>query len=1256
MSDLKKFVKKLFASVLTGMTAFSMSFGALLPAVVHAAETCPEVEAGDLIKVPNNSAVYYVNADMERMYFPNADVYFTWYSDFSGVKEIPATCIDNYPSGGGVNFHQGTFLVKSEVSPNVYAVGPNNTKHKLPNETVAAALYGADWAKLVRILPDVFDANYKVGAALTEAKPHEGMLVKTAGDTNVYYVMGGMLKKVDGTIPAILSAHVHVVTQAVFDTVEMADAGDTVTAASLLADPSQEGGATTTPPTTPPPATTGDLTFALAGSTPAASTIPGGAQNVEYLRFNVTGSGQQLDSITFKLAGIGSRTDFSKVYLYEGDTRIGSGLSINTNDEVTFNVNKKISGLVTLSVRADMNTLTTAVAGDRNAFQITSAAMVDTSATVKGTFPIVGNEMLLGSQNIVTLTVTAAGTNVTEKIGQDDVQVGEFDLEASSTDDLWFASIRLENKGTAPASVMSNLMLLHNGDEIAMGEISGDYITFELDEMLKIEEGDTENFDIFADLGIGDDLDTLRLVLDETTDLVAFADDFPESRVRVVNTSLDNSGSGGSTAALTVTLDGGDINVDFEGTNKDVRVDQNNVVFGTFTIVSVAEDLDVDSMEFELIKNAGNPCLEDLRLRDKNGLGSYSFVDTDTCTTATSTNTYTAENLVLLKGVEYEFEVLADVASTATSGSQYHFTWAASGVTGEGIQSDNAISDDMFSSASLTGPTMSVSESTLTVRSKALSTPKVVVNGAKNVLMFRGQFEAGDTSDITLSSLTVEKSNSTSWSGLIDSLKLYVESAPGKGINIEADAPLKVDNTVSSDTAIFNGLKKVIGAGSAKALNFEIYADITNGSTTGTVDVKISSGSATDEDSDTVQLKNSAGVLLTTTALETDRNVQIEPTGSVTLSINTDFTGLRTDKYALAGTTKLLAGRVQVLSQNEGVKIEDLGINVSSTTNSTEADVEASFDSIMAYSCADLTDDCLLGSEDFSFSSFGTSTGGTITMNNIDFETASQVKSYIYLALSVNGDGTVSNGTAIPSTSIKLGLVDSLTTAEGLSSKSDLGAASVTATETTLTKDMKVASVVLSEVKSTFAGGSLVGGNQTIFSFSVTADANGNTDDDGNPLEAVLEELTLQLSTDVGSSTSTANVSNLQLCSVETGSCINVTTVSQLNATTQSSELLVTGTGNDFIDLSATDDASNAFTTDELSVEDGETKEFVLKGTISNVTDKFLQVSIQDLNNDGLKWGYDTNNDGTVETFHGDMRMNEPRPAAYPDVFGGSLD
>src|SRR3990167_10313503 len=145
-------------------------------ATVKTAE-CPALEAGDLFKVPDNSAVYLLNADRQRMYFPHASVYKTWYSDFSAVIEILNTCVDNYPTPSappyGVNYRPGSKLIKVQISPSVYVVEPGNKKSKLGSEGVAKSLYGDNWAGKVMDVADVFWPNYAAtGSEVTEAVPH----------------------------------------------------------------------------------------------------------------------------------------------------------------------------------------------------------------------------------------------------------------------------------------------------------------------------------------------------------------------------------------------------------------------------------------------------------------------------------------------------------------------------------------------------------------------------------------------------------------------------------------------------------------------------------------------------------------------------------------------------------------------------------------------------------------------------------------------------------------------------------------------------------------------------------------------------------------------------------------------------------------------------------------------------------------------------------------------------------------------------
>ncbi|HRH23292.1 MAG TPA: hypothetical protein PK295_01530 [Candidatus Magasanikbacteria bacterium] len=1236
MNDVIKFGKKLFSASVVGVTiAWSMGLAAFVPVAAQAA-TCPELEAGDLFKASGASAVYYLTAGMERAYFPHEDVFKSWNLSFSDVVTVSGECLFAYPSAtvAGINYRPGSRLVKLSDAPSVFAITPGNKLVQVTGES-AAALYGSNWASSLRDVSPFHWANYTdTRTTWSESKPHDGQFVKKTGETAVYWVKDGALVRVDGTnIP-----DVRTVSAATFATLSVASGS--VTVSSAYANPTQVDGSAPTP-------TTGALTVSLASNTSASKVVPGGTQGVDYLAFTVRAgsSAGTLEQVTLKRAGIGSRNDFSKVYLYHNGVRVDNGRSLTTDDLVTFNVNKSIAAnsSETFWVKADMDTLvgdsTDATSGDQNYFEIRTASDVKATGSVGGSFPVRGNSITIGAQDIGTLTVAGVTSAPTAKIGQNDVVVGEFDVTATS-DDVELTSVTLKQRGTAPASVLTNVKLMQGGTVLAQGVVSGDWVKFDFTQKFKIEDGDTKRFKVYADVGIADTSDTVKLVLDAATDIMAYSVDFPGNLAGVTTNSYTTS------QTLTLTIEGGKINVDFDGTNGDVRVDQNDVVFGTFTILATAEDLDVDSMRFILMRPNSAVCPEDLRLRDKNGKGSYSLDFDDTCATGTDNEGVSAENLILTKGVTYEFEVVGDIASTAVSGDAYYFTWAATSTVAEGVTSDNTVSSNDFSSATLTGPTMTVQPSSLTVRGLAL-TNETVVGGSKGVLIFRGTLEAGSTSDVVVTSLNVDRNaGSAAWDSLLDSMKLYIAPV-GEAVDTATDL-VATDNTITDEKALFTGLNHTVKAGSANKVNFEVRVDVAS-SGSGTVKVEVDDIDATDEDSDDVTAVNSSGTSIATSPVVADRLLTISGTGEITAQIDTNYTGLRNDHYVLAGSQKHLAGRVQLRAINEDVKLKDLVIFATSTDggNDTATILNNTFDSVTLYEDAAMT--MPLATSDFSGGA-GLDGGVTSTLEDVNYVVPRDTTKYLYIGLNVNSIGTGDNGTATSSVDLKLRLVDSGTTAEGVSSKTDLAAGDVDVTEgdcTTTnggcTKMMTVVGAQITNVATSFASSDLVGGEQTFFTFSVTGNAGSNTDASGDALDILLTSLKLQLSTDASSVTGT------KLCRVSTGNCIDLTTSTPwsspgtLHQITQAANATT-------VDLTT---FSNA---DDRRIISGETVQFEVRGTFSGVTDKFAQGSLQDVDSSGIVWGYDLDNNNVNDASFTDLKKMEPRWSGYPDVVGGTLN
>ena len=1257
MSDVLRFSKKLFTLSVVAMTiAWAVGLNLLIPAGVSAATVAvADVEAGDLIKLADQTSVYYVNEDMQRMYFAFGWLYKTWFSNYDAIQTLTAgTDLDEHfppASRGAVSPRPGSCeTMKSPASPAVYMVSYGGVRHKIASEEAAVALCGAEWAKHVHDLPDFVISLFPIGGEVDGMSPVPGQLIRSESDGPVY-VVGEDSKAyaLDGSVPAAWAGEVRLVSQAQWDALVGMGEG-TKTVASLTADVAQLG---STPndnnnndnnDNNSTSTSTGDLKVSLAGNTAEADVVPGGAQNVEYLSvvLQAMSGDVDVDSLTFHRGGVGSNDDFNKIYLYHDGSRLENGRTLNNDDEVTFNVNLHINSgdSETLVVKADMDTLSAnATNGDQNRFELVSKDAIEASgADVSGSFPIRGNLLVVGSQDTGTVTVDAGGTDTTVKIGQDDVKVGEFDVTASTTD-INVTSITLQQKGSINMSSLANIVLKRSGVLIATGEVVGDdRVKFDFETSNKILDGDQATYRVYADVGITDLSDTIQFILDESSDLSAWSSDNSGFEVGVTN----NLTTG---AAMELTVEGGKINVDFEGNSADVRQDQNDASFGTFTIMSTAEDIDINTLDLSIHKVANTLVLEDMKLRDKNGHGTFSLTSPTAIGVAATSSTVRLEDITLVKGVKYEFEVLGDVPNTATSNYSYYFAWGAGSVDASGVSSDNTIAADDFSSAALTGPTIDVNTSSLVVRSSALS-DDTVVNGTKNVLLYRGTLEAGSTSDVNITSMTFGTSSlSNAWSNRLDGVKLFVV-----GLNDTVDpvvtAPASTDNTVTSNEAIFDGMDVTVKKGSANRMKLEVYGDITDGSTTGDVALELTAVDANDEDDQDVAAENSSGVLISVTALASDRAITIAGTGTLTIVMDTDYTTLKNDRYALAGTAKYLAGRMKLVADREDVSINDLSIRfVTNSAASTFSDLDLNIDTISLYSDPSMADNKLLGTADFSAST---------TIQDLGYTVSNGQTAYLYIGLKLNSVGTEADGTAVVSSSFKIKADATGVDVKGASSNDDIVP---TVTASTLTNDVTIAPVKITDVSSDFAGGSLVGGNQTVGSFKVTADAGRNTDSSGDVLSAHLLTLGLQLSTDVGASAA-SNTSALQLCRVDSGNCISLMTTSTggagasriLSATNTTVTLIDATSGTSTINMSLFADNNDEY------VDSGETAEFTVKATMANTVDHFVQVKVVSLNSSGMSYGVDTTGDGTDDYFFYDIRKDAPRGTDYPSLTSKALN
>lgn len=161
--------------------AFATLAAAFAPTAALAASGA--FSAGDLIKGESFSSVYYYAPNGKRYVFPNEKTYFTWYTDFSGVKTISDAQLGTIPIGGNVTYRPGVKMLKVTTDPRTYVIDQGGFLRHVGSEQLAETLYGIAWKNKIDDLPDPFFINYKVGTPIQTASDYNPTNVSTLTTT-----------------------------------------------------------------------------------------------------------------------------------------------------------------------------------------------------------------------------------------------------------------------------------------------------------------------------------------------------------------------------------------------------------------------------------------------------------------------------------------------------------------------------------------------------------------------------------------------------------------------------------------------------------------------------------------------------------------------------------------------------------------------------------------------------------------------------------------------------------------------------------------------------------------------------------------------------------------------------------------------------------------------------------------------------------------------------------------------------------------
>lgn len=121
-------------------------------------ESITPVSAGDYIRSPSFSTVYFVTNDFRRRPFFDTATFFTYADSFDQVKTVTDATLTTLSIGSPMLPKPGVVLVKIQSDPQTYALsdpGPDGkpTLRPIPSETEAIRVFGPAWAEYVIDIP-----------------------------------------------------------------------------------------------------------------------------------------------------------------------------------------------------------------------------------------------------------------------------------------------------------------------------------------------------------------------------------------------------------------------------------------------------------------------------------------------------------------------------------------------------------------------------------------------------------------------------------------------------------------------------------------------------------------------------------------------------------------------------------------------------------------------------------------------------------------------------------------------------------------------------------------------------------------------------------------------------------------------------------------------------------------------------------------------------------------------------------------------
>jgi hypothetical protein len=692
------------------------------------------------------------------------------------------------------------------------------------------------------------------------------------------------------------------------------------------------------------PPTGEGLTVSLASDTPASTNVADNA-NADFTKFTLTAGSEDvsISKIYVTRSGLATNSDVENIKIVDMDGvyqgSIGS-LNVDNRAMLTFVPNLVIEGGTTESFYIRAGIVDTTTGGKTVALGIASADdIISDASEVSGAFPVTGNAMTVVQLTIGSATVSELTTTDSQPdIGDTDVTVLEFKVDAGSTEGITVEQITVMESGTAALDDTNNIELYSITDSESLGttDWSSEGKASWSDLGIIIGKGDNHRFRVKLDIVGGSGLTINADLIDGSDVLMSVKGNTYGFYITPARDSWDGKGTDQNiqSGALNVSR-----SASTPATGNIAPADDQELV--TFDFDASGEEVKISALHLDFDAGASSGSftydqLTNIKVYDEDGNIVCGPKDAANVTDGSAFDVDFTDTFIVPVGV-HEYTVKAKIASGTTTGDYVEagIDDPSSDITAKGMTTNESITPTPDSAVE--GLRQTVAAASLSATTLSQPAARSIAAGIMDFVWMTASLDASTSGeDVQVTALVIEDTlgDTADEADEIDNAEIWADltsenSARGDAYETKVSDTEQPDDTGADHETHSFSLSQTITVPAGSFVKIALVADLAAGATaddTHTISIdELSSGAVTATGADT----GSSVTVDTSSGAGSGQTMTVSDNGTLTVSVDASSPSaamLLDEELSAVGIFKLAANNIEDLDL-DSIKITDDGAN-----------------------------------------------------------------------------------------------------------------------------------------------------------------------------------------------------------------------------------------------------------------------------------------------------------------------------------------